>query len=65
MNVWDAAALAVTIGLFAGILALSRKRVNFSVLTFVGLFLGVGVGVVFRDHVEYVQPWAGSTSTCC
>ena len=56
MNVCDAAALAVTIGLFAGILALSRKRVNFSVLTFVGLFLGVGVGVVFRDHVEYVQP---------
>ncbi len=56
MNVWDAAALAVTVGLFAGLFALARKRVNFSVLTFVGLFLGVGVGVVFRDHVEYVQP---------
>lgn len=56
MNVWDAAALAVTVGLFAGLFALARKRVNFSVLTFVGLFLGVAVGVVFRDHVEYVQP---------
>jgi len=56
VNVWDAAALAVTVGLFAGLFALARKRVNFSVLTFVGLFLGVAVGVVFRDHVEYVQP---------
>lgn len=56
MNVWDAAALAVTVGLFAGLFALARKRVNFSVLTFVGLFLGVAVGVVFRDHVEYVKP---------
>ena len=56
MNVWDATALAVTVGLFAGIFALSRKRVNFSVLTFIALFLGVGVGVVFRNHVEYVQP---------
>jgi uncharacterized protein len=56
VSVWDAVALAVTAGLFAGIFALSRKRVNFSVLTFVGLFLGVAVGVVFRDHVDYVRP---------
>lgn len=56
MNVWDATALAVTVGLFAGILALSRKRVNFSLLTFVALFLGIGVGIVFRDHVQYIQP---------
>ncbi|MEN0129197.1 MAG: dicarboxylate/amino acid:cation symporter [Brevundimonas sp.] len=56
MNLWDATALAVTVGLFAGIFTLARKRVNFSVLTFIALFLGIGVGVVFRDHVEYVQP---------
>ncbi|RHA40978.1 dicarboxylate/amino acid:cation symporter [Cellulomonas rhizosphaerae] len=56
MNLWDATALAVTFGLFAGIFALARKRVNFSVLTFIGLFLGTAVGVVFRNHVEYVQP---------
>jgi len=56
LNVWDVTALAVTIGLFAGILALSRRRVNFSVLTFVALFLGVAVGVVFKGHVEYVDP---------
>jgi Na+/H+-dicarboxylate symporter len=56
LNIWDLTALAVTIGLFAGIFTLARKRVNFSVLTFIGLFLGIAVGVVFRDHVEYVQP---------
>jgi uncharacterized protein len=56
LNTWDLTALAVTIGLFAGLFGLSRKRVNFSVLTFIGLFLGIAVGVVFRDHVEYVQP---------
>lgn len=56
MRVWDLVALAVTLGLFAGILALSRRRVNVSILTLVGLVLGVAVGVVFRGHVEYVRP---------
>jgi len=56
VNTWDLAALAVTLGLFAGLMELSRRRVNFSLLTFIGLFLGVGVGYVFRDHVQYVDP---------
>ncbi len=49
-------ALGVTTGLFAGLWVLGRHRVNFTVLTFLGLFAGVGVGLVFRDHVDYVQP---------
>lgn len=56
VDVWALAGLGVTLGLFAGLIALSRRRVNFSVLTFVGLFLGVAVGYVFRDHVQYVDP---------
>ncbi|SDD17821.1 dicarboxylate/amino acid:cation symporter [Nocardioides lianchengensis] len=56
MDTWALAALAVTLGLFAGIAALSRRHLNFSVLTFIGLFLGVGVGYVFRDHLDYVEP---------
>jgi uncharacterized protein len=53
---WALGALGVTLGLFAGVAALSRQRLNFSVLTFLGLFLGLGVGYVFRDHVQYIDP---------
>jgi Na+/H+-dicarboxylate symporter len=56
VDTWALAALAVTLGLFAGMVALSRRHLNFSLLTFIGLFLGLGVGYVFRDHVQYVDP---------
>lgn len=56
METWNLVALAVTLGLFAGLYVLGRYRVNFSVLTFAALFLGVGVGLVFRDNLDYVQP---------
>ena len=65
MDTWALGGLGVTLGLFAGLFALSRRHVNFSVLTFIGLFLGISVGVVFRDHVQYVQPLGRRTSTCC
>ncbi|GAA2518391.1 dicarboxylate/amino acid:cation symporter [Rarobacter incanus] len=56
MNIWDVAALAVTIGLAAGIFSLHRRKVNFSVLTFIALFVGIAVGIVFRGHTDYIQP---------
>ncbi|MCD9199506.1 dicarboxylate/amino acid:cation symporter [Aeromicrobium wangtongii] len=56
MDTWNLTALAVTLGLFAGLYVLGRNRLNFSVLTFVALFVGAGVGLVFRDHVDYIQP---------
>ncbi|WP_197025951.1 dicarboxylate/amino acid:cation symporter [Nocardioides sp. URHA0020] len=56
MDTWALSGLAVTLGLFAGLITLSRRQVNFAVLTFIGLFLGIAVGYVFRDHVQYVDP---------
>jgi Na+/H+-dicarboxylate symporter len=56
VDTWKLAALLVTLGLFAGLYVLGRFRVNFSLLTFGALFAGVGVGLVFRDHVEYIRP---------
>ncbi len=56
VDTWNLTALAVTLGLFAGLYVLGRHRVNFSLLTFGALFAGVGLGLVFRDHVDYIQP---------
>ncbi len=56
MDTWNLAALAVTAGLFAGLYVLGRRGANFSLLTFGALFLGIGIGLVFRDHVDYIQP---------
>lgn len=56
METWNLVALAVTLGLFAGLYVMSRYRVNFSLLTFAGLFAGVGLGLVFRGNLDYVQP---------
>lgn len=56
MGGYAAAALLVTIGLFAGVWVLSRLRVSFSTLTIGALALGVGVGVVFEGHLDYVEP---------
>ncbi|XBB68709.1 dicarboxylate/amino acid:cation symporter [Nocardioides sp. WV_118_6] len=56
MGGYDVAALLVTLGLFAGIYVLGRVKVNFSLLTIGALALGVGVGVVFEGHLDYVEP---------
>lgn len=56
MDTWNLVALAVTLGLFAGLYVLGRHRVGFTMLTFGGLFLGVAVGLVFRDNIEYIRP---------
>ncbi|MCR1781498.1 dicarboxylate/amino acid:cation symporter [Nocardioides carbamazepini] len=56
MGGYAVTALLVTLGLFAGIYVLGRLRVNFSVLTIAALGLGVGVGVVFEGHLDYVEP---------
>lgn len=56
VDTWKLVALLVTLGLFAGLYVLGRLRVNFSLLTFGALFLGVGVGLVFREHVDYIRP---------
>ena len=56
MGGYPVAALLVTLGLFAGIYVLGRIRVGFSVLTIGALALGVGVGVVFQGHLDYVEP---------
>lgn len=57
MGNWDLIALAVTVGLASGLVVLMRRKVNFSIVTLIALGLGVAVGVVFRDHVGYVQPF--------
>lgn len=56
MGGYATAALAVTLGLFAGIYVLGRLRWNFSALTIGALALGAGVGVVFEGHLDYVEP---------
>lgn len=56
MNTWNVVALIVTGGLFAGLWVLGRHRVHFTALTFLALFLGAAVGVVFRDHVDLLAP---------
>ena len=56
METWNLVALGVTLGLFAGLYVLGRHRVGFTTLTFGGLFLGVALGLVFRDNLDYVQP---------
>lgn len=56
VNTWNAVALAVTAGLFAGLYVLGRRGVGFSTLTFGALFLGAAVGLVFRDHIDYIRP---------
>lgn len=56
MGGYTTVALLVTFGLFAGIRVLARLRVNFSVLTIGALALGVGVGIVFEGHLDYVEP---------
>ncbi|MFO6451159.1 MULTISPECIES: dicarboxylate/amino acid:cation symporter [unclassified Aeromicrobium] len=56
MDTWNLVALAVTFGLFAGVWVLGRIGVNFAVLTIGALVVGAAVGVVFRDHVDYLAP---------
>ncbi|GAA2245192.1 hypothetical protein GCM10010401_18130 [Rarobacter faecitabidus] len=56
MPSWDVIALVVTAGIGCGLFVLTRRKVNFSVVTLLALFLGVGLGIVFRGHVDYVQP---------
>lgn len=56
MDLWSLSALVVTLGLFGVLYVGRRRRANFSVLTFAGLGLGVVVGVVFGDHVDYIAP---------
>lgn len=50
------AALAVTVALFACLVVLHRRRTSFAVLTLGALALGIGVGVVFHGHVDYLVP---------
>lgn len=56
METWSLLALAVTVGLFVLLYVWGRTGANFTAQTFAGLGLGVLVGVVFKDHVEYLQP---------
>lgn len=56
MELWSLLALAVTVGLFVIVYVAGRLGASFTVRTFAGLGLGVLVGVVFSDHVEYIAP---------
>lgn len=49
-------ALVVTVVLFAGLFLLRRKGLNFSLLTVIALFAGIGVGLAFSGHVEFIDP---------
>lgn len=50
------AALALIAVLFAGLFLLRRVGAKFTLLTVVALVVGVGVGVVFQGHLDYVAP---------
>lgn len=47
-------ALLTTLLAFAGILALRLRGAGFTTLVLIGLALGIGVGLLFRGHLDYV-----------
>ncbi|MET0929446.1 MAG: dicarboxylate/amino acid:cation symporter [Aeromicrobium sp.] len=52
----DLAVLALVVVVFVGIHLLRRRRVNFSLLTLLALAVGIPIGLVAQDHVEYIEP---------
>jgi Na+/H+-dicarboxylate symporter len=52
----DLAVLALVVVVYLGIHVLRGRRVNFSVLTLLALVAGVPIGLIARNHVEYVEP---------
>lgn len=50
------AALALIAVLFAGLFLLRRAGAKFTLLTVVALVVGIGVGIVFQGHLDYVDP---------
>jgi Na+/H+-dicarboxylate symporter len=49
-------ALSVTALLFVGIAYLNKKKIDFGLLTLIGLVLGVVVGIIFKGNLDYVKP---------
>lgn len=56
MEQWNLIGLGLALGLFAGLYVLGRVGVGFTTRTFLALFVGVGLGIVLRDHVDYLRP---------
>ncbi|SNT16129.1 hypothetical protein SAMN06309944_2337 [Micrococcales bacterium KH10] len=52
----DPIAAIVAVGLFAGLIALRRRKFNFAVLIVIALVVGAAYGWVFRGHLKYVEP---------
>ncbi len=48
------AALGVALLAFAGLVVLRRRGAGFTALTLLGLAAGIGIGLGFRGHVDYV-----------
>ncbi|MFF2273779.1 dicarboxylate/amino acid:cation symporter [Agromyces sp. NPDC058136] len=49
------AALAATAVLFVGVYALRRAGASFTLLTVIALVVGIGVGLLFQGHLDYVD----------
>jgi len=50
------AALVATTIVFSGFWVLAKRRVSFTARTLLALPVGIALGLVFRDHVSYVEP---------
>ena len=49
------AALAATAALFVGVFHLRRRGASFTLLTVIALVVGIGVGLLFQGHLDYVD----------
>jgi len=56
INWFGMVALSFTSLLFVGLAYLRKKNVDFSLVTIIGLVLGVVVGIIFRGNLEYLTP---------
>lgn len=54
LNLLPLVALLVTLLAFVGLIALRRRGAGFTPLVLIGLVVGVGVGIGFRGHLDYV-----------
>ena len=58
MNIdWlSAAALAVVILLYAGLILLRKRNTDFTITILLGLVLGVVTGILFSGHTDWITP---------
>ncbi|MDF2905177.1 MAG: sodium:dicarboxylate symporter [Herbinix sp.] len=56
INILNLGALGVALVLIGVLVYLKKKHVNFGVRTIVAMIFGIGLGIVFEGHTDFVKP---------